>query len=55
MLNIDKIREKLRNINVKASVKAIIDSTWVLDLPYGSDCDDGENCLAGLVYQRLKS
>ena len=38
LLNVDKVQEKINENAPNSTLKAIIDSSWILELPYMSAC-----------------
>jgi hypothetical protein len=57
-MNVDEVQQKLEVKAPNATFKAIIDSSWILDIPYMSACkgilNDEECPVSNLILQTLK-
>ena len=54
-MNVDEIQKIIRKKSKKSVFKAIIDSSWILELPYMSDCKYGyniEDCPISKLFQK---
>jgi len=53
LLNVNGIKEKLSNLAPKAELKAIIDSSWLIDLPYSFLCNDTDNNTTDCIVHQM--